>query len=63
MNLTAMTLLESTRRKFFMNWAYIGLESRDETFLGSGGRNESNCHELARIGEQNIFYELDVHHV
>ena len=32
-------------------------------FLGSGGRNESNSHQLARIGEKNIFHELDVHHV
>ena len=32
-------------------------------FLGSGGRNESNSHELARIGEKKIFHELDVHHV
>ena len=31
--------------------------------MGSGGRNESNCHELARIGEKKIFHELDVHHV
>ena len=32
-------------------------------FLGSGGRKESNNHQLARIGEQKIFHELDVHHV
>ena len=32
-------------------------------FLGSGGRNESNSHELARIGEKKIFHEFDVHHV
>ena len=32
-------------------------------FLGSGGRNESNSHELAAIGEKKIFHELDVHHV
>ena len=30
--------------------------------MGSGGRNESNSHQLARIGEKKIFYELDVHH-
>ena len=29
----------------------------------SGGRIESNSHELARIGEKEIFHELDVHHV
>ena len=32
-------------------------------FLGSRGRNESNSHQLARIGEKKIFHELDVHHV
>ena len=29
----------------------------------SGGRNESNSHQLARNGERKIFYELDVHRV
>ena len=29
--------------------------------MGSGGRNESNSHQLARIGEKKIFHELDVH--
>ena len=31
--------------------------------MGSGDRHESNSHQLARIGEKNIFHELDVHHV
>ena len=31
--------------------------------MGSGGRNESNSHQLARIGENKMFHELDVHHV
>ena len=31
--------------------------------MGSGGRNESNSHQLARIGVRKIFHELDVHHV
>ena len=39
------------------------LESRNQTFLGSGGRNESNSHPLARISEKKIFHEVDVHHV
>ena len=30
--------------------------------MGSGGRNESNNHQVARIGEKKIFHELDVHH-
>ena len=31
--------------------------------MGSGGGNESNSHQLTRIGEKKIFYELDVHRV
>ena len=31
--------------------------------MGYGGRNESNSHELAAIGEKKIFHEIDVHHV
>ena len=31
--------------------------------MGSGGQNESNSQQLARIGEKKIFQELDVHHV
>ena len=30
--------------------------------MGSGGRHESNSHQLARIGERKIFHELEVHH-
>ena len=63
MNLTTNTTLESARRKFFMNSTYMMCRSWIQTFLGSGGRNESNSHQLARIGEKKIFHELDVHHV
>ena len=31
--------------------------------MGSGCQNESNSHQLARIGLKKIFHELDVHHV
>ena len=31
--------------------------------MTSGGRNESNSHQLAGIGVKKIFHELDVHHV
>ena len=31
--------------------------------MGLGGPNESDSHQLARIGEKKIFHELDVHHV
>ena len=64
MSLTAMSLLESAKGKFFMNSTYIVcLESAIQTFLCSAGRIESNSHELARKGENKIFHELDVHHV
>ena len=32
-------------------------------FLGSRRRNDSNCQQLAEIGEKKIFQEHDVHHV
>ena len=32
-------------------------------FLASGCQNESNSHQLARIGEKKIFHELDVLYV
>ena len=74
MSLTAISSLESARRKFFMNLLerekkifhkldVSCLESRNQTFLGSGGRNESNSYQLAGIGEKKIFHKLDVHHV
>ena len=31
--------------------------------MRSGGRNESNSHQLAGMGEKKIFHELDIHHV
>ena len=31
--------------------------------MSSGGRNESNSHQLARIDEKKIFHKLDVYHV
>ena len=31
--------------------------------MGSQGRNESNSHQLAGIGEKKILHELHVHHV
>ena len=42
MSLTTNTSLESARRKFFMNSTYMMCRSWIETFLGSGGQNESN---------------------
>ena len=63
MSLTAMCLLESARRKFFMNSTYIMSRKKNSNVFGSGGQNESNSHDLARIGEKKIFHKLDVHHV
>ena len=63
MSLRANSSLESARRKFFMKPTYIMSKSRNQTFLCSGGPNESNSHPLARIDEKKIFHELDVHHV
>ena len=53
MSLTAISSLESARRKFFINSTSC-LESSNQTFLGSGGQNESNSHQLARIGRENF---------
>ena len=63
MSLTRMSWLESARRYFSWNWRTWCLESRNETFLGSGGRNESNTHQFARIGLKKFSHELDVRDV
>ena len=69
MTLTPLSSLESARKKFLMNSTYImsrKWESNvfgNQTFLVSGGRNDSNTALFARIGEKKIFDELDVHHV
>ena len=69
MTLTPLSSLESGRKKFLMNSTYImsrKWESNvfgNQTFLGSGDRNDSNTALFARIGEKKFFDELDVHHV
>ena len=63
MTLTPLSSLESGRKKFLMNSTYIMSKKGNQTFLGSGGRNDSNTAPFARIGEKKIFDELDVHHV
>ena len=55
MSLTAISLLESARRKFFINSTYIMSRKQDTNVFGSGGRNESNRHQLAPIGEKKSF--------
>ena len=63
MSLTPISWLESARRYFSWTRRTWYLESRNETFLGSGGRNESNTQQFARIGEKNFFNDFDVHDV
>ena len=63
MSLTAFRTLQTARINFSLTRRTSCLESRNQTFLGSGGRNESNSHHLARIGEKKIIHETDVHHV
>ena len=63
MSLTLISSLESARRKFLLTRRTSCLQRRNQTFLGSGGRNESNSHPLARIDEKKIFHETDVHDV
>ena len=63
MSRTAISSLESARRKFLGTRYKSCLQRRNQTFLGSGGRNESNIHPLARMDEKKVFHELDVHHV
>ena len=57
MTLTPLSSLESARKKFLMNSTYImsrKWESKNQTFLGSGGRNDSNTALFARIGEKKF---------
>ena len=63
MNLTAISSQESTRKHFSRARRTSCLESRNQTLLGSQGRNESNSHQLGRIGKKKIFHECDAQHV
>ena len=63
MSLTRISWLESARRYFSWTRRTSCLESRNQTFLGSGGRNESNTHQFARIGLKKFSHEFDVHDV
>ena len=63
MSLTAIHSLVIGEKKIFHELDVSCLESRNQTFLGSGGQNESKCQKLAPIDEKKIFHELDVHHV
>ena len=63
MSLTAISSLESARRKFFMNSPQNMCKNLESNVLGLRRRTESNMHHLARIGEKKIFHELDAEHV
>ena len=63
MSLTPISWLESARRYFSWTRRTWCPESSNETFLGSGGRNESNTHQFAWIGLKKISHEFDVHDV
>ena len=55
MTLTPIRSLEASRKKFLWTRRTSCLESGNQTFLGSGGRNDSNTHQFARIGEKKLF--------
>ena len=55
MTLTPISSLESARKNFSSTPGTSCLESRNQTFLGSGGRNDSNTHQFARIGQKKLF--------
>ena len=63
MSLTAISSLESARRKFFMNSTENMCKNLESNVLVSGVRNDSSSHQLARISKKKIFHELDGEHV
>ena len=63
MSLTHISWLESARRYFSWTRRTWCLEMRNETFLSSVGRNESNTHQFTRIGLKKFSHEFDVHDV
>ena len=63
MTLTPINSRGSARKNFSLTRRTTGLECSNQTFLGSGGRNDSNTNQFARISEKKNFHELDIHHV
>ena len=58
MTQTPISSLESARKYFSGTRRTPCLESGNQTFFGSGGRNDSNTHnthQFARIGEKKFF--------
>ena len=62
MSLTAMSSLESARRKFIMNSTHIMSRKKESNGFGLR-RPKSNSHQLARVCEKKIFHELNLHRV
>ena len=63
MILTSISSRESASKKCFMNSTYIVSRKWESNVFGSGGRNDSNTYQFARIIEKKVFHELDVDHV
>ena len=63
MSLTAIPRSNRWQENFSWTRRTSCLQSRNQLFSGSGCQNESNSHQVPRIGEKKIFHELDVHHV
>ena len=55
MTLTPNSSKESARRKFFMNRRTSRLKSRNQTFLGSGARIDSNANSSQESARRKFF--------
>ena len=63
MSITPISSLESASRKFFMISSQNMCKNFGSHVFGLRSQNESNSHQLARIGEKKIFHELIAAHV
>ena len=63
MTLTPLSSPEWARKNFLINSTYIMSRKWESNVFCSGGLNDSNTAQFARIGKKKIFDELDVHHV
>ena len=71
MSLTAISSLESARRKFFMNSTFIMSTNRNHLFLAQDAKMSLTAKEGitcfwaqdAKMISSKISHELDVHHV
>ena len=56
MTLTPTSFFESARKKFFMNSRYIMSRKWNQTFLDSGGRNDSNTLSVRSNRREKTFH-------